>query len=99
LSAAHANGSLPRVNEFKPLIHQLYREEIARAMERTLEENFRGTFELTDFAFRLGRDGVAADLPQATAEEREREWQRRLRIVRWLDEQGIYAPSVEERAG
>jgi hypothetical protein len=86
------------VNEFQPLIDQLYGEEIARARERTLEQNFRGTFEMTDFAFRLGRDGVAADLPGASAEERDREWQRRLGIVRWLDEQGIYAPAGDDRA-
>jgi hypothetical protein len=86
------------VNEFQPLIDQLYEEEIARAQSRTLEQNFRGTFEMTDFAFRLGRDGVAADLPHATADEREIEWQRRLGIVRWLDEQGIYAPAGAVRA-
>ena len=87
------------MNEFQPLIDELYREEIQRARSLTLEQRFRGTFEVTDFAFRIGRDGVGAQFPDATEEEREREWQRRLRIARLLDESGIYAPLPKPDAG
>jgi hypothetical protein len=81
------------VNEFQPLIDQLYREEVVRARCQTMEQRFLGSLEMANLAFEIGRAGVRSQLPQATDTEIEAEWQRRLRIVRRLDEHGIYAPA------
>ena len=85
------------MNEFQPLIDQLYREEVRRARAQTMEQRFLGSLEMAGFAFELGRAGVRSQHPQATETEIEAEWQRRLRIARRLDEHGIYAP-VPSRA-
>ena len=82
------------MNEFQPLIDQLYREQILDARKQSLERRFLGTFEITDFAYSVSRDGVDMQFPDASPEERERQWQRRLRIQRYLSEAGIYFPKA-----
>lgn len=80
------------VNPHQPLIDELYLEEVLRAREETMEHKFLMTFELSDLAMEFGRAGVRAQLPGATQEEWEKEWQRRLRIARELDDDGRYVP-------
>jgi hypothetical protein len=80
------------VNEFQPLIDQLYREEVRRARAQTMEQRFLGSLEMSETVFAWGRSCVRSQLPNASEAEIEREWQRRLRIARRLDEHGIYAP-------
>lgn len=64
------------MSEFQPLIDQLYRERVLRARERTLGEKMGEVLELSELYF-------SQDSP---------ELQRRLRIVRALEEQGCYGP-------
>ena len=80
------------VNEFQPLIDQLYREQVDDARKQSMEQRFVGSLELAQFVFEFGRGMVRGQLPQATEAEIEAEWQRRLRITRRLDEHGMYAP-------
>ena len=68
------------VNEFQPLIDQLYREEVAMARRLGAEGRMRHAFKLIDenlrWARALGRD----------------EMKRRLGIARALKEHGCYGP-------
>ena len=64
------------MNEFQPLIDQLYRERVLRARQRTPGERMSDALELSATFF-------SKDDP---------ELRRRLRIVRTLDEHGCYGP-------
>lgn len=70
------------MNEFKPLIDQLYREEVQRA--RALGEAGR---------FRVGLEICEMNMEAARALG-EGEMKRRYRIARALDEHGCYGPPV-----
>jgi len=64
------------MDEFKPLIDQIYRERVSRARARTPGERMSDAFELSSIFFN-------SDDPELL---------RRLRIVRTLDERGCYGP-------
>ena len=81
-----------RMSEFQPLIDQLYREQIQDARAQSMEVRFLGTFEITDFAYSFSRGAVESQFADASPEERQRQWERRLRIQRYLSEEGIYFP-------
>lgn len=78
------------MSEFKPLIDQLYREEIARAREQTPAERFAGAFEITDFAFGIMESGIRAQHPDADDAEVLRIARKRLAICRAMDESKRY---------
>lgn len=73
------------MNEFQPLIDQLYREEVRRA--RALGEKGR---------LRVGIETSEMNLAWAQAMDSV-ERARRYRIVRALDEHGCYGPPVPRR--
>ncbi len=64
------------MNEFQPLIDQLYREKILRARKRTPSERLNDALELSTMHF-------AKDDPEI---------RRRLGIVRAMEERGCYGP-------
>jgi hypothetical protein len=64
------------VNEFQPLIDQLYREKVLRARKRTPGERMSDVLELSTMHFT--KDGP--------------ELRRRLGIVRTMEERGCYGP-------
>jgi len=70
------------VNEFQPLIDQLYREEVERARKLGPEGRLRECIELSEM-----------NLAFAAAHE-PKEMARRYRIYCAIREQGCYAPPV-----
>lgn len=78
------------MNEFQPLINELYREEILRARRMTPEERLRGTFEMTETALTLMRAGVRHQFPGATDEEVLAQCQERLRRIRRTQDWGLF---------
>jgi len=80
LSARRRRDTLRRVNEFQPLIDQLYREEVQQARALGPEGRLRVGFEIIEENFEWAR---------ALGEE---EMARRYRISRALDEHGCYGP-------
>jgi hypothetical protein len=68
------------VNEFQPLIDQLYREEVREARALGPEGRMRVAFETIDENFRWAL---------ALGQE---EMERRFRVARALKEQGCYGP-------
>jgi hypothetical protein len=64
------------VNEFQPLIDQLYREKVLRARQRTPSERISDALELSTMHF-------AKDDP---------ELRRRLAIIRAMEERDCYGP-------
>jgi hypothetical protein len=73
---------LGAVDEFQPLIDQLYREEIEEARALGPEGRLRLAFEMMDENFRWAR---------ALGEE---EMERRFRVAYALKEKGCYGPPV-----
>jgi hypothetical protein len=78
------------VNQFQPLIDQLYREEILQARRMTPEERLRGTFEMTETALALMRAGVRSQFPGATEEEVLAHSRERLRRMRRTQDWGLF---------
>lgn len=78
------------MNEFKPLIDQLYREEILRARQQTPDERVRGTFEMTETALALMRAGVRHQFPGAADDEVLAHCRERLRRIRRTQDWGIF---------
>ncbi len=74
------------MNEFQPLIDQLYREEILRARQQTPQQRLRATFEVTEFALRMMRDSIRQRHPEADAAEIIRLGRERIAKVRRIDE-------------
>ena len=70
------------MNEFQPLIDELFREEVERARKLGPEGRFRESIEITEEAFEWAR---------ALGEE---EMERRFRIARILSEHGCYGPPM-----
>ena len=70
------------MNEFAPLIDQLYREEVLRARALGEEGRLRETFEISEQNLEWAR---------SLGEE---EMMRRYRIARALDEHGCYGPPI-----
>ncbi|MDQ3622844.1 MAG: hypothetical protein M3463_10190 [Verrucomicrobiota bacterium] len=66
------------MNEFQPLIDQLYREKVQRARRQTPAERMSDCLELASLHFSKG----------------DEEMRRRLRIVREMEERGCYGPPV-----
>lgn len=64
------------MNEFQPLIDQLYREKILRARKRTPGQRMSDVMELSEMHF-------SKDDP---------ELRRRLAIIRAMEERGSYGP-------
>jgi len=64
------------VNEFQPLIDQLYREKVLRARRRTPGERMSDVLELSTMHFK----------------KNDPELRRRLGIVRTMEEHGCYGP-------
>lgn len=81
------------VNEFQPLIDQLYREEILRARKMTPQEKLRATFEVTEFALSMMRGSLRHHHPNADDAEILRLGRERIAIVRRLDEWKHYRPA------
>jgi hypothetical protein len=65
------------VNEFQPLIDQLYREKVLRARQRTPGERMSDVLELSTMYFTKD----------------DQELRRRLDIVRMMEERGCYGPA------
>ena len=78
------------MNEFQPLIDQLYREEVLRARQMTPEERLRGAFEMTETALTLMRAGVRHQFPGATDEEVLAHCRERLRRIRRTQDWGLF---------
>ncbi len=70
------------MNEFQPLIDELYREEVRRARAMKPEERFRHGMEICEMNFQWARALGDAEM------------RRRYRIKRALDDHGCYGPPV-----
>ncbi len=78
------------MNEYQPLIDQLYREEILRARQMTPADRLRGTFEMTETALALMRAGVRSQFPGASEEELLGHCRERLRRMRRTQDWGLF---------
>jgi hypothetical protein len=78
------------VNEFQPLIDQLYREEILRARKQTPQERISGAFEMSELALGIMRAGVRHEFPGATEEEVLEHCRERLRRIRRTQDWGVF---------
>jgi len=81
------------MNEFQPLIDELYRERILRARQMTPEEKFRAGPELFEAACEITLSGIAAQHPDTTPEQRLQILRERLALrarLEWLE-----APVIE----
>jgi hypothetical protein len=81
------------MNEFKPLIDQLYREEVLRARKMTPQEKLRATFEVTEAALSIMRGSLRHHYPDADDAEILRLGRERLSTIRRLDEWKHYRPA------
>lgn len=80
------------MSKFQPLIDTLFVEQVRRARESNIEKRFLDSLSLSELVLSVGRDALVSQMPDASEEEREQEWQRRRRIARLIDEAGMYAP-------
>ena len=80
------------MNEFKPLIDQLYREEILRARAQTPQQRVAAAFDLAPFAHGLMMSGIRHQHPGADEAAVWKEAQRRIAIARRLNEWKVYQP-------
>lgn len=78
------------VNEFQPLIDQLYREEILRARKQTPQERVRGAFEIAPFANAMMYAGIRRQHPEADEAELLRLARERIAKVRRINEWKIF---------
>lgn len=85
------------MNEFQPLIDQLYREEILHARKQTPQQRVQAAFDLAPFAHGLMMDGIRAQHPHADEAEVWRIACRRIAIARRLGEWKIYQTAAEPR--
>jgi hypothetical protein len=70
------------VNEFQPLIDQLYREEVERARRLGPDGRFKVALEICEENLRWARSADPVEM------------KRRYRLIRALDEAGCYGPPV-----
>jgi Arc/MetJ-type ribon-helix-helix transcriptional regulator len=89
------NANAQPGSEFQPLMDDIFREKVRRARAEKVEGVLSlAGFDLYASALAFIRDGVRAQLPEATEEEVRTEVERRLAIARRLDENGFYRPAA-----
>ncbi len=74
------------------LADALFREKVLRARQQTPSEKWAICFELHELAIATMRAGIVAQFPERDDSGIAAELDRRLRIRRQLEEQGIYVP-------
>lgn len=89
-AAETAKGYAWSVNEFQPLIDQLYREEILRARAQTPQQRLAGAFEMAPLAHSFMYAGIRHQHPDADDAELLRLARERIAKIRRLDELKIY---------
>lgn len=89
------NANAETGSKFQPLMDAIFREKVLRARAEKVDGvlSLEG-FDLFASALALLRDGVRAQLPEATEDEVREEVERRLKIRRRLDEHGLYRPAA-----
>ena len=89
------NANAEPGSEFQPLMDAIFREKVLRARAEKVEGvlSLEG-FDLFESALAFMRDGVRAQLPEATEDEVRAEVEHRLEIRRRLDEHGLYRPAA-----
>jgi hypothetical protein len=79
------------MEDWKPLIDQLYREEVERARRQTPAERFQGVLEMTKASIALMRAGVRDQYPEADERELVQRGRERLARIRRVTDRGIFA--------
>lgn len=81
------------MNEFQPLIDQLYREEVLRARKMTPEQRVTAAFELSPFAHEIMYAGLRARHPHADGAELLKLARERINRIRRCNEWKIFRPA------
>ena len=81
------------MNEFQPLIDQLYREEILHARKMTPQQRIAAAFEIAPLALGFMYAGIRRQHPEADDAELLRLARERIAKVRRMHEWKIYRPA------
>ena len=85
-------ATLAAMNEFGPLIDQLYREEILHARKMTPQQRIAAAFEFAPMAYEFMYAGIRRQHPDADDAELLRLARERIAKVRRMHEAKIYRP-------
>lgn len=78
------------MNEFQPLIDQLYREEILHARKMTPQQRIAAAFDFAPMAYQFMYAGIRSQNPEADDAELLRLARERIAKVRRMHEAKIY---------
>jgi hypothetical protein len=78
------------MENFKPLMDQLYQEEVEQARRQSPQERVRSMFELSDMALEIMRCAIRDRFPNASKDELLRRSRERLARIREVEDRGIF---------
>ena len=78
------------------LADAIFRDKVLRARQQSPDEKWAICFELHELAIATMRAGIQSQFPELDQAGIAAELDRRLRIRRQLEEQGIYTPISDE---
>ena len=78
------------------LADAIFRDKVLRARQQSPDEKWAICFELHELAIATMRAGIQSQCPELDQAGIAAELDRRLRIRRQLEEQGIYTPVSDE---